>query len=1320
MTSREAKRTTLEIEAMLHPAEKSALVDALVGFETELKIAAQDKKISSEELNHLAVALADYAKTVAEVLARLSASSKLSLDELESYLVKLRDDLKKMLEPISSLSVEGAVGKKGQAVTKLHGLNLYQYFMARVQLDVEIIRAEESWAKANKTTVDSLNSENAKEVDVSAAAAHYQRIGAIPATKVIPDFRTYHRDLRAAYPSIEGGKTQTLDDVIARLDSLSPEVQDRLVQYLGAIGLVVAGGAIAQVKQKLEYLNLFGKRKQKNAISVDERAKMEQAAEEIPVIMQGLRSDGISVDQGVIDGLVEGLKNTAEVAQYEGLTTDNLKEFRAWYSGLMYNRYVHYGDDRWKLAVLFDKYMDEKGVVVATRLPDKGTEALHNLHNAVDEADAVVRVSLNEEAGVDYDNLSEEQERGLNRAQEDFVNTWVQPRLVALKAALHDKPPAHPTEGTTPPPPPPPEKPVAGRGDGGNGDGGDKGKKETGSAKENALVVEMYKLFRHNNPYLPEYDRISPENSAIVMRELVLAIFNIFKSIFDKSSSGGKKVIPLPSNHESLWGFRLGVEGNIPDENRTIEYFFQNFPWQKLSKTELTFDERENWVELWKGRILHIAFAHNWGADYQALYNSEQSGDYITKILEAYGAKVEDQGFAPFDLSTFYKTDFTGTEFEKLVGKEDTSWKAFCGLVDYFVFCVEMYNSNLSPRIKATTTALSKNKDMFIKNIPESVRLKGPNGKYRDTLLVEHAWSVAIWTLYATNRMFKFDSSGLSTKAGRAANVRLYATKVYSGKDNTTELYADTAHQLERSLTARADFMHYLVRLTPDMYDQLKVEDIGKEIEKLESKKDVHSKARAKKLKLFRRELRRMVGAAKDVKDRDAKVNERYLILKVKPEYSVFGLNIGLPVAVDKNYIEFAAREGYEDYLVMSETQVNETLMDRNHVDFSTMTEGNQSRWVDAMKDADGWYRFVDIKVPDAIFPDIHSVSSKIQQKISVEDASLALSRMLGPLNAFLYTPERAVALDEYLRGQISIPEIEPDEYSKKTGMNFGAITQYFGRYYWDKMIVCGPELPNKTPIPVVEPILSAFHIRWGGNSKDGTTHIERRRITFVSLKNKIMSLFKGKKAHHDAHDGTIDPAKSSFANFRALRNTKDGDLIKELAVTQIAQSMRNAADKLLQPGTDPRKAQNQFIADSFMVALGLYLDRYAYRSVESGKPVAPSTNVKLKVQEVHTLSQIDHQKGFAPMDFAHRQLLLAYCEAMFHSFAHGQDFGNGNPALRADVIPTLADVIKMMKDRGIIGTYEQMVVDLDYLNNKYPSLQNPSETKNGKKGGGH
>jgi hypothetical protein len=791
-------------------------------------------------------------------------------------------------------------------------------------------------------------------------------------------------------------------------------------------------------------------------------------------------------------------------------------------------------------------------------------------------------------------------------------------------------------------------------------------------------------LKRDHNPNMPVFEELGPDIAAETMQQLTIGLMNAFQEKFDKTTASGGGPVPVPSESVDLWeGFRFDVPGTI--QEKSVDFFFHNFPFDRLIPG-LSHEERGDFIEMWKLRIVHIMQMHNYTAEFRKIWEGRKGGDFSQKVVDLVRGRGDDGGLVVADMQPFYRRNFApGSNLAKLVEKdgngEDESWRV-PQYVDLFIHLIRRYSGDYAPEFiqhynadtKVTVDRMSNLKPSLLAMIPPEYRIEG------DETLVEVAWEIATWTLFPELLIFEFDDEGLTSSAGRSVNLKQYAAKVLIGNEKADARWRDTiAQQIERALIPRTLFMHAYVELPPNAYDVWTLDELVAEIKRLKDLGTEDAKLRADNLNHFRKYVLIKAGGTPEL------VKQHYRIVKVKSDHCALGLDEGLPIAIPENYFRYSKKKAdspentipnRENLIALSEDQIQMSLIDRKYVRLDTLTRSHQSFWAAAAGDMMKWFQFTDLTKPDAIFKPIHDdhLSAKIMKKAKVVDFPTQLGYLNIKGSGFLI--DMSDQTDLFLRNQVIISDIHEDEMTRDMG--FSVITKEAARYALQNITQCGPYLEGEDSMATGELWAEIFRREWEGES--------------------------GRHGH-------------GIENFRKLRQTKDTKLIREKSTTAVPKYIRESIDLVAQGKKS--KAENQMIVESFIIAVGAYLDQYQYRSVEEGHPLQQSLDLETNFGQIHTVS------GAKPMDFAHRQLFLAFCVAQLKAFQHSRDFGGASdkndPRVHEhyDANPEKSIIhnydhnyiLGLMRDRGLIGTAEQYIVDLYYYENDFKKTKEKQTT---------
>lgn len=448
-------------------------------------------------------------------------------------------------------------------------------------------------------------------------------------------------------------------------------------------------------------------------------------------------------------------------------------------------------------------------------------------------------------------------------------------------------------------------------------------------------------------------------------------------------------------------------------------------------------------------------------------------------------------------------------------------------------------------------------------------------------------------------------------------------------------------------------------------------------------------------------------------------VNDRYRIIKIKPEFSALrGPNPAewpditemTYIRIPESYIKYSWRKAGSnprraDFIAMTDRQIMDSMIDPEYVKYGSITPTHARTWAGAASDGKKWMDFLKTRDTKAVFTPIHEsplAKHNIHKRTHLSDFKTDLERTMRSATAYIVTglnklglsediSSQAEALDRKLREDVVITHMTIDDLAKKQsegGMGFSEITQSGARYYCEKI--------NTGAGPVY---------------KDGEVIEDAQPVTEMWL-----NVFR--KPYHGVHIREVGHGRKHkkvlvHETIRELRNRiTDPKKLRAAKATVVPEGIRLAADIALsvdtKGGSMHQAAQNQFVVESFIIAVGLYLDQYRYKSVEGETEIPFDPGLLETVRhEVETIS------GAEAMDFAHRELFLQMCDMTFESFL-GADFGGDNfdGALNKKIVRSYGRglVEQMMRDRGLIGTKEQYVVDTHYYKSSWTKVGEVAE----------
>jgi hypothetical protein len=877
------------------------------------------------------------------------------------------------------------------------------------------------------------------------------------------------------------------------------------------------------------------------------------------------------------------------------------------------------------------------------------------------------------------------------------------------------------------------------------------------------VVLGIYQRLREFNPEIPEFETLHPGLFDKFMQELILGINMYHQQVFGRTSSAGNTSRGLPGESTDLWGGEKFVVQDIEGET-PLSVFFMDFPWEKIMGDKLTHEEKLHWVNtLWKMRFVAITQRHNYAHAFRdKIEPTVHSPDEPERVRQLIADKVNDGGIQAYDMTYFHKRRYKpGEPLHEILGDEEEYWRV-PEIMNFFIHWIEREVPNYSTGDPSTEDALRLVKDDIIARIPEEYRIKDTKGNYRDLDLIENTWMTAIWTMYPTLRIFDYDDGALAYRTSRYINTGEYGPKVTIGRTNSAERWSDTGvQQLNRIWVPRSQFNHAYVELRPEYYKRYTIDDLIQEIEEMEAKIQTATgsqkrqlQRRVKELDKFLIDVRQVsVGEYQDVRgvkgfgkleerleelkeiattpydqeqydsfksyydylksveqkartnheppaeiDRLIRraahryaINERYVIMRIKPEYtalkgSVTDIKDQLPIRVPVTYFEHAremslrnnpkaAVRGAEraNFIALSDDQIVKSMIDPGLVRYDSYSPANGIRWAGMAKDMAVWYEFLDLSKKDGVFPPIHEsgLSGKIARKTKYFNLPGQMRMTVEQLKAMLPGDKSnsAANLDRYLRNQLTILNIEKDDFTVL--MKFDKVTKAGMRYASGKLMRCGPQFEGEEQM------------------SSGELWVEMFRREFQD-------------------DGET---------FTELRNRLDASALKEAKRTYVPDWIRLSADLVFQKDENgnPRRnaALNQMVVEAFMISVGMYLDRYRYKSIEEGHKFPFFADIlDASTAQIHTVTP-----GMKPMDFAHRELFLTLCENALASFL-GPDFGGEDFESGQDkkIVRnyTRKFVEQMMYDRGLIGTPEQYLIDMAYYKNEFGKVKQASDKGKG------
>lgn len=398
-------------------------------------------------------------------------------------------------------------------------------------------------------------------------------------------------------------------------------------------------------------------------------------------------------------------------------------------------------------------------------------------------------------------------------------------------------------------------------------------------------------------------------------------------------------------------------------------------------------------------------------------------------------------------------------------------------------------------------------------------------------------------------------------------------------------------------------------------------------------------------------------------------VLSRYKIITIKPEYRGLNQPTTLPIAVPKSRL--VTKNGEIRAKGVQVQAFRDAQLAARYIDLSTLPPKPNSALNAHFGEAKKWIDFVDLTDHDGIFTPIHTqdpqdklraIDSVFTEKNAVQKALLKLRINANEfLRKSADAQENGEKLDAFLRKKIWVVDIPLHEIvsdsekpgEKPPGLGFVKVIQYAAKYLWGK------------------------------------------------TSNKALFLEMFREYHQEIDEIIVQGRKMS------------GDTQKKWfwarTKTPVADFVRTSVDQWLENQKKPKekrtdRAESEFIVGLFWMAIGAYLDQYSYDK-EIGQDMAIPLSKDQRANEIATVETIS---GIKPMDFADRQLFLAYVERTLQFFS---EYWTGPNAPRN--IANIGNVVDMMKARGIIGSKQQIWVDLHaYESGRYTALVKKSSDK--------
>lgn len=835
-------------------------------------------------------------------------------------------------------------------------------------------------------------------------------------------------------------------------------------------------------------------------------------------------------------------------------------------------------------------------------------------------------------------------------------------------------------------------------------------------------VRAVYQVLREANPGLPEFEEITEVEPKKFMFELTIGIMAKLGSLFDGTTTSGTTKLPFPKKNINLWpdddgnGSRLlGTSGDI---ELNFQVFFEGFPWRALYP-QATQDQINDLATLWKYRLIAMANSHNLA--HTVLSHKDKVGlqdENFKRMPPEVFSKIDDGGgYYPWDLVPFNTSVHEpGSLMFEICGSNEESW-CIADMTQLFLSLIQQDYDFLDTN--GIPGDFNINRNRYFEYVKSKIPPELNHSKIQ--VIMERAWEQAFWISMHTLIYFEMDTSGLFSKLGRAMCNKIYGVKILTGAADAKDRIRPTILQaVKTALPDRNRLIHVTVdtrkgsknggssifsqvfpedikrlanglaaasgttapadkfmigrhqRSLLNWYADLREKSIGKheDISSLSLKKDAIS-AFEELIREFKigfpdekETIKYLEDLLQQIKDEEdivilrtlsnrMSVALRYKLLQVNQSELRLGVDhTSIPVAVPYAYLKKAKTLGCSHLLPLTVFQATSSGVPTENIRWDLMTQKHAFAYANLTTDLVAWNAdFANLLTPGGIFVPVHAdhLDRKISRKTRVFDSPGDMSVNGLFLTHRMRLQNNADALDRKLRSLVYIEKIRKDELAIGAQEGVGvkgwggtAISQYKGRYVFGKLAKLGYRLSIGDGEPIDNiPTVEFFAEMFRAETRD------YRKIVLETPRDKKAELLK--KLRTPVHQGV-----------RAV-------------VDEYHFGKHHLAEK-------------EMIVHMFAIAFSAYLDQYRYASIEEGHPIHPAIDLDFQAHHIRTVSE---EK---PLDFAHRELVLSLFEEQMRWFASDE---HSNPPIAVSYDRHWA--LEQMRERGIVGTHEQVLCDYSY-----------------------
>lgn len=845
----------------------------------------------------------------------------------------------------------------------------------------------------------------------------------------------------------------------------------------------------------------------------------------------------------------------------------------------------------------------------------------------------------------------------------------------------------------------------------------------------------------------PDADSIIEQLRTVEPRQfmagLISAILRKYlEEIKAKTSSEGTGY-PLIVQKSTLLSAEEMLRGSgvLEDEERTFEFFLNNFPWKVVLNVELTNAEElklnEHMYDVMIARVVYMQSIQNLAFDIGKPAESElqESKQLLTPIktyINQEDSSTIDHNYSYYSAQKDLSHDDPQVEealielFSSTEEPIDDLW-IMPNLAH--TFFVEIRKSFKESRQSLPHKKNGKNLEALLneveaQHIPPEVK---NNPYYTEQIRV--ARNLGAWLAIARLDTFFQDSEAITAKYSRLSNwggVDSYGVKLFPLATETGERCAPSSvTQVERFVLQPDQFQKCLVRIPRYGWEEIDAQQYY-DLTKLVVKKgrffssdtvnEADSRTRAialaaglnipvpsafdkRKLSRFRRKSSVIAHKDERIENIDDDINtanfeafkQRYAILRIDPEFQSFDTLGGGVVIIPRSWLSHATKHGYiADYLPMSLADVSEGMIDQSLVEPKSITSKHKEH-LDLFVG-----NFTEVLYKLGLDPDIGDVHEL--KKDFVRRREEQFGRMpfdIGIWLTFFGMNEGIVdSVVRYSRSKTAEktdgPELERAAYEEmdENLRRLISIKQIPDDWVTrdvdegdDPLSSGGLGLAKVTKYLVKYGLLRSADSGWNYPVRGAWENNEVKTLEdvaeFLREDSKLTIREMMDKAGFE-----LDPVKNvtiHAAEPKYLRPEMNlpGNKGVRIAVDLFDQALSEAGDEATQLR---KKAQNYLNLELFMVVIRTYLDRFIPQTFISGKEVKITGDSKMDYDVIQCYM------AKKPMSFIDREFFLAFCDAAFISL-YSRD-----PA--PDLKYTREDIIDEMVKRGIVGSREQFITD--------------------------